>query len=236
MWSKNIVSDTSIAKAVELNKYMIDAAKSVGLKYNTFIRRAKKLNVYRPNKENVGLRKGSLPKYSIDDILSGKCPHYRTHDVKIRLIRNGIKKEICESCGQKPFWNDKKLVLQLDHVNGINNDHRLENLQLLCPNCHTQTSTYCGRNIKLKNKSKKYIYKQRKRKYGNVKDYHINVSTQWKDNQIKYVPMIINSNIDFNTFGWVGKVAKIINQKPQKVNKWMKIMMPDFLDKCFKRK
>ena len=41
---------------------------------------------------------------------------------------------------------DKKLSLQLDHINGINNDHRIENLRFLCPNCHSQTETYAGKN------------------------------------------------------------------------------------------
>ena len=41
-------------------------------------------------------------------------------------------------------------MLQLDHINGINTDHRLENLRLLCPNCHSQTPTYCGVNVKKK--------------------------------------------------------------------------------------
>ena len=43
-------------------------------------------------------------------------------------------------------WLDEPITLQLDHINGINNDHRIENLRILCPNCHSQTSTYAGKN------------------------------------------------------------------------------------------
>jgi 5-methylcytosine-specific restriction endonuclease McrA len=51
-------------------------------------------------------------------------------------------------CGQQPMWNGKQLVLILDHINGINNDNRLENLRLLCPNCNSQTPTFAGRNAR----------------------------------------------------------------------------------------
>lgn len=51
-----------------------------------------------------------------------------------------------ENCNIKDVWNDKPITLHLEHKNGINNDNRLENLCFLCPNCHSQTSTYSGRN------------------------------------------------------------------------------------------
>lgn len=47
-----------------------------------------------------------------------------------------------------PTWNGKPLILTLDHRNGISNDHRLENLRWLCPNCNSQTETFCGRRKK----------------------------------------------------------------------------------------
>ena len=51
----------------------------------------------------------------------------------------------CWECGISS-WNDKELVLELDHINGVNTNHREENLRLLCPNCHSQTPTFKGRN------------------------------------------------------------------------------------------
>jgi hypothetical protein len=54
----------------------------------------------------------------------------------------------CWECGQLPEWNGKPLTLQMDHRNGNRYDHRLENLRWLCPNCHTQTSTFNGRNTR----------------------------------------------------------------------------------------
>lgn len=54
--------------------------------------------------------------------------------------------DACEGCGIGPIWNGKPLHLQVDHKNGNSRDCRKENLQKLCPNCHTQTPTYAGRN------------------------------------------------------------------------------------------
>ncbi len=66
--------------------------------------------------------------------------------LKQRLIREKILENKCAICGQGPEWNNKELVLQLDHINGIRSDNRLENLRIICPNCHTQTPTFSGRN------------------------------------------------------------------------------------------
>jgi hypothetical protein len=52
----------------------------------------------------------------------------------------------CSICSMLPMWNDKPLTLQVDHINGINNDHRKENLRWVCPNCHSQTETFCKSN------------------------------------------------------------------------------------------
>jgi hypothetical protein len=54
----------------------------------------------------------------------------------------------CAICGIDPMWNGAELRLQMDHINGIRTDNRLENLRMLCPNCHSQTDTYCSKNRK----------------------------------------------------------------------------------------
>ena len=69
----------------------------------------------------------------------------RPQGLRRALLRSG-RKEHCEECGQLPVWNDKQLTLNVDHVNGNNTDHREENLRFLCPNCHSQTPTFAGRN------------------------------------------------------------------------------------------
>jgi Zn finger protein HypA/HybF involved in hydrogenase expression len=54
----------------------------------------------------------------------------------------------CNKCNNMGMWMNTKITLQLEHINGISNDNRLENLCFLCPNCHSQTSSYAGRNNK----------------------------------------------------------------------------------------
>jgi len=68
--------------------------------------------------------------------------------VKKRILRNNILENICSICKTLPIWNGKPLVLILDHINGISNDHRIVNLRLVCPNCNSQLSTFAGRNVK----------------------------------------------------------------------------------------
>lgn len=81
----------------------------------------------------------------VEEILSGRHPTFQTSKVKAKLIEAGLKENKCEECGISE-WNGKPLVMHLDHVNGKSDDHRLDNLRMLCPNCHSQTETYAGKN------------------------------------------------------------------------------------------
>lgn len=73
---------------------------------------------------------------------------YSSSKLKNRLVSEGLKEDVCEICGQKPEWNGMPLKLQLDHINGDHNDNRLENLRIICPNCHTQTETFGNKRTK----------------------------------------------------------------------------------------
>lgn len=66
----------------------------------------------------------------------------KSQDLKNLLIKKGLKEDKCEICGQLPEWNGQPLVLQLDHINGDHYDNRIDNLRIVCPNCHTQTDTF----------------------------------------------------------------------------------------------
>lgn len=95
---------------------------------------------------NKGLTLKSNSRISLDDILIENSS-YQSYKLKLRLIKENIKQSICETC-KLTDWLGKPIPLELDHINGINNDNRLENLRLICPNCHAQTDNYRGKNIK----------------------------------------------------------------------------------------
>ena len=88
----------------------------------------------------------SIKKKDISEILVENSSYANISRLKQRLVNEKRLEYKCSCCGIDS-WLGKPLSLQLDHINGINNDHRIENLRFLCPNCHSQTDTYAGKNI-----------------------------------------------------------------------------------------
>jgi DNA-binding CsgD family transcriptional regulator len=82
----------------------------------------------------------------VEEVFAANTRRNRGH-LKHRLLRSGLKSERCETCGLTG-WRGAPLSLALHHVNGDRRDNRLENLQLLCPNCHSQTENFAGRNTR----------------------------------------------------------------------------------------
>ena len=151
MWGKlESISDIDFINIVKESFYINDVILKCGYtsRLNKRTRdkiknRIEKLNI------NISHFKFSHPK-TLNEILIKNSPvgKNRSTGIKRRLFNEGILKEECIECGQSNIHNDKNLVLQLDHINGINDDYRIENLRILCPNCHSQTKTFAGRNIK----------------------------------------------------------------------------------------
>lgn len=118
---------------------MAKAAVALGLHFNTFKTYAVKYGCYKPNQAGKGIKKKSKPRIINLEDYSSRCGARRN------IIKYGLLPYECSECGISE-WNDKKLALHLDHINGKSGDHRLENLRFLCPNCHSQTDTYTGKN------------------------------------------------------------------------------------------
>jgi len=110
-------------------------------------------------RDNVTINKKKPNRFmakKLDDILVENSSYYTSNNLKKKLIKYGILENLCFECGINE-WNGKELVCHLDHINGISNDNRLENLRILCPNCHSQTITYANKNRKGGKKKRKLI-------------------------------------------------------------------------------
>ena len=93
---------------------------------------------------NVNLKFKPNPPKPLNELLT-EGSNYKSYRLKNRLIDEGLKSYQCERCNNTK-WLDNPIPLELHHINGVNNDNRIENLQLLCPNCHALTDNYRGKN------------------------------------------------------------------------------------------
>ena len=93
----------------------------------------------------------------LDEILVENSTYTNGYNLKNKLFEANLKEKVCECCGLSE-WLGKPIALQLHHRNGVHNDNRIENLEIICPNCHAFTDTFAGKNInhsKQKKKEKK---------------------------------------------------------------------------------
>lgn len=91
-----------------------------------------------------GIGKSLIP---LEKILVNKST-FQSYKLRNRLFKAGLKKQACELCSWSKKTVDGRVPLELDHINGDRMDNRIENLRILCPNCHSLQSTHRGRNIK----------------------------------------------------------------------------------------
>lgn len=115
---------------------MAQAAVKLGLHFNTFKKYAVEYGCYNTNQCGKGIKKNIPNKNNQPLTRAG---------IRKRIIKENLLPYKCSKC-ELNEWLGKKISLHLDHIDGNNNNHDLDNLRFLCPNCHSQTSTYTGRN------------------------------------------------------------------------------------------
>lgn len=233
-------TDEEFKKAVAESLSVSGALKRLGLiaaggAYKSFYRKVKDLGIstshFTGQLWSKGRKLGYNPKKDLNDILSNRVPYSSTNSLRKRLLRDGIFTHVCSSCNNTE-WLGVSIPLELDHINGINSDNRLENLRLLCPNCHSLTPTHAGKNKTRRPKRDRNIgkaIKEPKPKKPKFKQLKLEKDT------LKLMALK-NSDIDFSRFGWGTKAASIIGIKAQKVGPWLKRMDSDFYSKCYQRK
>lgn len=151
-----------------------------------------------PEKQEVCFVKKDINDY----LVSGKT--VSVAHLKDRLIKEGIKERKCEKCGRTE-WEGQSIPLQLHHINGNRTDNRLENLQVLCPNCHAQTDNFSGRKL--------------------IKKKNIKLRTKKEIKTDIPVEKLIDS---FKKHGNFKSVSKEFGVSDKTISKWFKkIGMPD---------
>lgn len=149
---KNERTKEEYEKAIKDSHSIAEALRKLGLKdkggnYRIIKNAAKKYDIdlshFTGRGWNVGLKFIPKPKQDIENILVENST-YQSYKLKNRLLNEGFKEYICEKC-KRTEWEGEPIPLELHHINGDNTDNRLENLQLLCPNCHALTDNYRGR-------------------------------------------------------------------------------------------
>lgn len=122
--------------------------KIAGGSYSLVYIRCKRLSLDTSHFLGQGYRSGKeYTKKPIEEYLVCNCFSIGSHKLKNRLIKEGLKLHKCEICDGTE-WMGKPIPIELDHVNGDHHDNRLENLRIICPNCHAQTPTHAGKNKK----------------------------------------------------------------------------------------
>jgi hypothetical protein len=144
------MTDSEFIELCKNSNSMLQACNQIGMSYTSFIRKAKKLNCYVTNqnwrKGKTVLTDDRITSKHSDSLFCENSSAERKY-IKDLIIKNNLIEYKCSDCGLEKIWNGRFINLQLDHINGKRNDNRISNLRFLCPNCHSQTETFCSKNI-----------------------------------------------------------------------------------------
>jgi hypothetical protein len=137
-------------RAVEGSRSFLEASKKIGVSRSTL-----KENADRLHWGTSHMCVSCVRPYTPDKVFKVCLKSVSHQAIKGLLLSMGLKGGKCEECGTGDVWGGKPLTIQLHHKNGNNLDNRIENLQMLCPNCHSQTPTDKGRKMKGKKRVKR---------------------------------------------------------------------------------
>jgi len=142
----NLSKEEFISKSLESNS-LKGLSIELNISTSSIKRLQKKLNCYSLNLkyQGRGIKRDCTNILNGIEIVENTQQKSITGVLKKFILKNGLKEHKCEECGIIE-WNNKPLSLELDHTDGIRSNNKLENLKLLCPNCHSQTNTWRGRN------------------------------------------------------------------------------------------
>lgn len=145
--SKKTWSDAELLEAVNSSITKSEVIQKLGLKvrpgnYKTVDKYIRLLNLDTKHFLGKSHGKSIKTKVSLEEALVINSTYSRS-TLKKRLIDKNLIENKCGECGLDALWNSSPLILILDHINGVNDDNRLSNLRLLCPNCNSQTKTFC---------------------------------------------------------------------------------------------
>lgn len=146
-------------------------------------------------------------KITLKEVLKENSNYSRGH-LKERLYEDGLKERKCELCGQDEEWNGKHMSLILDHINGIYNDNRIENLRIVCPNCNATLETHCGKNTQEKIKNK-------------IEQKEKNIINSFISRRKVKRPSFEELKIEIEKFGLVG-VGRKYGVSGNAIKKWIK--------------
>lgn len=152
MSSKLPFSEEDLRAAIQESSCWIDVLRFLGYgvkghNYRTVQGWAKRWDISTEHFDpHAGARRaGAVRRRPLSEILV-EHSHYTRGNLKRRLLLAGLKQPVCEMCGQGEIWQGMRMSMVLDHINGVADDNRLENLRMLCPNCNATLDTHCGRN------------------------------------------------------------------------------------------
>lgn len=214
-------NEDGFRKLVNESDNLTDIARKLGLNPHCGNRNTikKYINMYNINTSHFRIdysKRILVNKMSLENILTSKSTYNRTH-LKKRLFDCGLKKPICEICGQDENWRDKHMSMILDHINGINDDNRIENLRIVCPNCNATLPTHCGKNMNVNYKTckkKTYCPLSDDKKIVSIKNRSIKLR---KANRPEFKQLVS----DVSLFGYSATGRKY-NVSDNTIRKWIK--------------